>query len=79
MTASGRYHAFLLRLWREQGADDLAWRLSLQDVPRGEQYGFCTLDELCAYLRYRVTEPGGKETLSEHTAAHGENRKEQHQ
>ena len=70
MTASIRYHAFLLRDWREQGADDQAWRLSLQDAARSEHYGFCTLDELCAFLRYHMDGALDDEYATGITATH---------
>ncbi len=54
MSTTRRYHAFMLRLWQEQSTSDGQWRLSLHDVQSGEQYGFRSLDELCAYLGYRM-------------------------
>jgi hypothetical protein len=72
MNANARRHSYLLRLWAEPGVTESGvvearWRLSLQDVHSGEQYGFRDLDELCAYLRYRITndEPCDRLTISE--------------
>jgi hypothetical protein len=62
-----RYHAYVLRFWREGGppADPPAvWRFSLEDVETGERRGFINLDTLVAFLRtlsapeHSGTDPG---------------------
>jgi hypothetical protein len=48
-----RYRVYLLRLWEEKGAPELAgvWRFSLQDPRTGEQRGFADLETLMAFLQ----------------------------
>jgi hypothetical protein len=47
------YHAYLLRLWRENG-DDWSWRLSLQDTQSGERTGFACLEDLLRFLSEKM-------------------------
>lgn len=46
------YHAFLLRLWRDDARQ--GWRASLQSTATGQRFHFGTLDELFAYLDSRL-------------------------
>lgn len=55
MPAPSRYHAFLLRLWREAG---ISWRYSLEDSQTGARRGFGSLDGLRAFLE-TVTDSNG--------------------
>ncbi len=50
------YQAYLLRLWRVDVNGQLAWRASLEQVDSGEKQGFCSLEELFAYIE-RCTQP----------------------
>ncbi len=42
------YHAFLLRLWRDNARQD--WHASLQRTETGQRFQFGTLDELFVFL-----------------------------
>jgi hypothetical protein len=42
------YHAYLLRLWREQPENP--WRASLEDPHTGERQSFTNLEKLVCYL-----------------------------
>ena len=44
------YHSYILRIWRENGADGPAWRASLQSVQSQETVRFRSLAELCNFL-----------------------------
>ena len=44
------YQAYLLRLWRVEVNGQLAWRASLEQVDSGEKHGFCSLEELFAFI-----------------------------
>ena len=48
------YLAYLLRLWRMQGAGAAGWRASLADPDSGERHGFASLDDLFAFLKRRT-------------------------
>ncbi|MCB8923878.1 MAG: hypothetical protein H6662_20050 [Ardenticatenaceae bacterium] len=41
------YHAYLLRLWREEGGD---WRVSLQSTRTGERFGFADLQTAVQFI-----------------------------
>lgn len=47
------YHAYLLRIWRENGCE--AWRALLEDPHTGERLGFDGADRLLAYLTAQLT------------------------
>ena len=49
-----RYHAFLLRLWREKSG----WRAAVEDPRTGQRLGFASLEQLFAHLM-RVAETRG--------------------
>jgi len=57
MTATGNYHAYLLRVWRE--TDAAPWRATLEDPHTGERLAFAGADQLLAYLR-RQLPPGAE-------------------
>lgn len=44
----GKYHAFLLRLWRERS--DLRWRATLEHPQTGKRLSFGSLHALLEYL-----------------------------
>ena len=46
------YHAFPLRLWRDDARQD--WHASLQSTATGQRFLFGTLDELFAFLDARL-------------------------
>ena len=50
-----RYHAYLLRFWRD---DELtAWRASLEDPHTGETLGFATMQRLYEFLDEMMGRP----------------------
>ncbi|WKZ38742.1 MAG: hypothetical protein QY328_10785 [Anaerolineales bacterium] len=48
------YHAYLLRVWRED--DSLPWRAQLESPNTGDVLGFATLEELLSFLGGRFRE-----------------------
>lgn len=48
MTESPNYHAYLLRVWREN--DHEPWRATLENPHTGERLAFAGADRLLAYL-----------------------------
>jgi hypothetical protein len=48
MDKEKNYHAYLLRLWREN--DNAPWRVTLQDSRTGEKIGFTDLKKFSDYL-----------------------------
>jgi hypothetical protein len=48
MERGNNYHAYLLRLWREN--EMAPWRLTLQDSQTGERIGFADLGKLTNFL-----------------------------
>jgi hypothetical protein len=56
---ASRYHAYLLRIWRE--TQDSPWHISLQEGANSERLGFAGLESLISYLGYVMqTEPKGE-------------------
>ncbi|MFQ5421838.1 MAG: hypothetical protein ACE5EY_15920, partial [Anaerolineae bacterium] len=52
---SGRYQAYLLRLWRQQAQGQAAaWRISLENVHTGERVIWRSLDELTTFLETQL-------------------------
>ena len=49
-SSSPHYHAYLLRIWQSNGAEDAGWRASLQDTTDGRRIGFASLEALFVYL-----------------------------
>ena len=45
-----QYVSYLLRLWRADGDEAVAWRASLQDPHTGQRIGFADLRRLFEYL-----------------------------
>lgn len=43
------YHAYLLRLWREE--EGMPWRATLQNPHTGEQEGFASVEQLINFIR----------------------------
>lgn len=55
-TTTQNYHAFLLRLWRENAT--APWRCSLQATDAVERLGFADLHQLVTYLLGLADEAG---------------------
>ena len=51
-----KYVSYLLRLWRETGAEEAQWRASLQNPHTGERTGLASIGDLLAFLE-EETEP----------------------
>jgi len=54
------YHAYMLRVWRDDTSTirpSERWRFSLEDPHTGERIGFASVQMLCAYLVARVQPP----------------------
>ena len=51
---SGRYLAYMLRLWQVNGQSPV-WRASLEDVRTGERYGFGSLESLFRFITERAS------------------------
>lgn len=45
------YHAYLLRLWREEGE---YWRVSLQSTRTGERFGFTDLQAAVQFIEQNL-------------------------
>ena len=58
MTNSPNYHAYLLRVWREN--DREPWRATLENPHTGERLAFAGADRLLAYLsqQWPSADPG---------------------
>jgi len=48
---TGRYRAYLLRMWAVEQSGQVVWRASLESAQTGEHRGFATLDALFDYVR----------------------------
>jgi hypothetical protein len=48
------YHAYLLRIWREE--EGMPWRATLQNPHTGEQEGFASVEQLIDFIRYKIEE-----------------------
>jgi hypothetical protein len=46
------YHAYLLRLWREE--EGMPWRATLQNPHTGEQEGFASVEQLIHFIRSKT-------------------------
>jgi hypothetical protein len=57
------YRSYLLRLWRV-GAEEAAWRASLESPHTGEHFGFASLEDLFAFLETEVREVAQGQTMS---------------
>ena len=51
-----RYLSYLLRVWRTGGEEDGVWLASLTNPFTGDNLGFASLSEVCAFLQSRVDE-----------------------
>lgn len=57
-TSRDTYHAMMLRLWRDEHADQ--WRASIQDPHTGEKRRFTSIEQFCAYLHRKLAPPDDK-------------------
>ncbi len=48
------YHAYLLRIWREE--EGMPWRATLQNPHTGEQEGFASVEQLINFIRTKTGE-----------------------
>ncbi len=57
---STRYHAYLLRLWRDNGGEPALWRASLESPQVTERLSFASLVDLFAFLEQEtgLSKPG---------------------
>ncbi len=53
-TEASNYHAFLLRLWRENGRSP--WRASVENPHDGEKKTFATLEQLWVHVQMLIDE-----------------------
>ena len=55
------YASFLIRLWREAGADTAVlltdWCSEVEHIQTGQRWAFSTLDELLEFLRQELEQP----------------------
>ncbi|MBK7895131.1 MAG: hypothetical protein WAS33_30350 [Candidatus Promineifilaceae bacterium] len=50
------YHAYLLRIWREE--EGMPWRATLQNPHTGEQEGFASVEQLITFIREKTEGSG---------------------
>lgn len=50
-TEPANYHAYLLRIWREEGEE---WRVSLQSTRTGERVGFADLHTAVQFVEQHL-------------------------
>lgn len=55
VTAQPHYHAYLLRIWRDDAA--ASWHASAQNPHTGQIYHFATVEQLLQFLKEQLTEP----------------------
>lgn len=70
MDDTGRYRAYLLRLWTVEQGGQAVWRASLESAQTGDHIGFPTLDALFDYVRAQTC---GESSLSSHSEGNGRN------
>lgn len=56
-----RYISYLLRLWQTRDGTRSIWRVSLEDPYAGECRGFADLEQLCAFLKQKISADGGSD------------------
>jgi hypothetical protein len=54
MDNTGRYRAYLLRMWSVEQSGQVVWRASLEDPQTGELFGFADLTLLFDFLMDRA-------------------------
>lgn len=66
------YHAYLLRIWHAQGADEnVTWQASLQDAATRQRIGFASLEGLFAFLLNEIEVTPERRALESDTETHG--------
>jgi hypothetical protein len=55
------YHAYLLRIWREEVG--MPWRATLQNPHTGEQEGFASVDQLIEFIRHKTEEGDSSQNM----------------
>ena len=60
MKKQTNYHAYLLRCWQENDADNDTpnWRFSLEGVRDHQRHGFANLEALQAFLQQKTVQKG---------------------
>ncbi|MCB9421194.1 MAG: hypothetical protein H6667_15440 [Ardenticatenaceae bacterium] len=48
------YHAYMIRMWEEEGHDEHKIRLTTQDTRTGERKGFTDWNDLVRYLKAAI-------------------------
>ncbi len=70
MSPTIQYASFLIRLWREESADQsegaIDWQSEVEHVQTGERWAFDTLEELLTFLR-KATGKGTVRAILEET------------
>ena len=64
MDNTGRYRAFLLRLWSVEQSGQVVWRASLEDPRTGDLLGFADLVSLFDFLKDRALGAGSADKSS---------------
>lgn len=62
VTAQPHYHAYLLRLWRDDAA--AAWHASAQNPHTGQIHHFATVEQMLQFLKETLAEPASPPTDS---------------
>lgn len=59
---TNRYHAYLLRVWCDNGGEQALWRASLESPQVAERLSFASLVELFAFLEQEtgLSKPGSE-------------------
>ena len=61
MTTYHRYHAYVLRLWKE--TPDGAWRVGLKDAETGEVHGFADVASMADFVETLMQAHEQEETI----------------
>jgi hypothetical protein len=54
------YHAYLLRLWREEKEGTIQWHSQIDHIQSGRRWSFDTLDRLLDFLRRQTEVPAAR-------------------
>ncbi len=54
---SPMYHSFMLRLWRDDQADDCEWHSQVDHMQSGRRWSFDTVETLLDFLRRQAEDP----------------------
>ena len=64
MDNTGRYRAYLLRMWSVEQSGQVVWRASLEDPQTGELLGFADLTLLFDFLKEKALGAGSADKSS---------------